>query len=359
MTETTHTGKPMHGHHGFPKAGSNISWAAIIAGTVSFFAVMVLFSLISSAIGFAVITPTSDDPLGGAGIGVLIWTIISLVVSLFVGGFVAGLASGRTGLLHGFLTWALSLVLALVLMLSAAAGIVGTAGNILGSVLGFTGSTASSAAEAVGSVVSDATDAGLSALSDELSSVDTDQLQADVKKVLSDTEIKELQPEYLSSMLDEVKDLIVSNSKAVLTGQKDLDSAIDEISSDLESKIDTLSNAADRDAIANAVAKNTELSSTEAEQAVDNIYNELKTAADTAKSQLEELKSKLADLAEQAQTTVEQGVQEAREVAETATNVTAGISVGMFFALAAGLVLSSWAGYLGSHAVSRKRVAQN
>jgi len=84
------------------EAGKNISWGAVIAGAVTFFAVLFLFSLITTAIGLGTFDPTSSNPMDGVGTGTLIWTILTLILSYAAGGFVAGLASGKTGLLHGF-----------------------------------------------------------------------------------------------------------------------------------------------------------------------------------------------------------------------------------------------------------------
>lgn len=75
------------------EAGYNISWASVIAGVVTFIAMLLLFSLIGSAIGFGMVSPTSTNPLDGVGTGVLIWTVVALVLSLGAGGFVAGLTS--------------------------------------------------------------------------------------------------------------------------------------------------------------------------------------------------------------------------------------------------------------------------
>ena len=61
------------------EAGFNISWGAIIAGIVTFLALLVTFSLIGSAIGFGQVKVTSSNPLDGVGTGLLIWTVIAFL----------------------------------------------------------------------------------------------------------------------------------------------------------------------------------------------------------------------------------------------------------------------------------------
>lgn len=341
--------------HFTTEAGFNLSWGSIFAGVVSFFAILILLTLITSAIGFGVLSPTSSDPLSGVGTGTLVWTIISLLIALFVGGFVAGLAARRTGLLHGFMTWALSLILMLALLGSAASSIVGSAGSLLGGALGLGGQAASAVGHGIASVAEPAVNSGLEAINDKLQAVNTDKLNADVKKVLKDTEVKELQPNYLSGMVDEVKNLSAENAKAVLTGKKDLNTAVDEVSADIEKKIDTLSKAADRDAIKKAVAKNTELSPAEADAAVDNVYSELKEASEQTKVALEEAKQAL----EETKAQIDQGIQQGREIAEDASNKVSAASVALFFALLVGMALCSFAGFVGSSKVAHLHTAQH
>ena len=98
----------------------NVSWGAIFAGVVTFLAIVVLFSLLTTAFG-----------LGGSGAGAAVMGVISLLLGFAGGGFVAGAMGVRAGLLHGFLTWATSVlaIIVLVIMLTvSAAGAIGGAG---------------------------------------------------------------------------------------------------------------------------------------------------------------------------------------------------------------------------------------
>ncbi|MGJ9373778.1 TIGR04086 family membrane protein [Nesterenkonia sp. CF4.4] len=109
--------------------GNNASWGAIFAGTVTFLAVMLVFGLISAAMGLS-----ETD-----GVAIGIWSIIAILLALAIAGFVAGALAVRSGLLHGLVTWATSLVAVVVLI-----GWLGT------SVLGAVGGAIGDAAEAAG-----------------------------------------------------------------------------------------------------------------------------------------------------------------------------------------------------------------
>ena len=104
--------------------GTNASWGAVLAGTVMFLALMVVFGLISGALGLS----------GAGGIVVAIWSIIAMVLALAAAGFVAGALAMRGGLLHGLVTWATSLVGILVLVGVLGAGVLGAVGGALGGV---------------------------------------------------------------------------------------------------------------------------------------------------------------------------------------------------------------------------------
>ncbi len=344
--------------HFTTEAGFNLSWSSVIAGVVTFFAVFFMFSLLTSAVGFGLLSPTSNNPTGGVGIGVAIFTAIALIVSLFAGGFVAGLAARRTGMLHGFLTWALSMILMVIMLTSTVFGTVSTLGQIAGQTLGFVGKTAASASGAVADVAGK----GLSALGDQISSqigdVDTKEMQENMKQVLRDTDTPELQPEYLQGQLDQAKNELVEAAKQIAMNPKNADQEIQNVADKLQDRAEHIYANVDKDAIKAAVAKNTELSQAEADKAVDNIYNQIQEAKQEAQKQIENGKQALIDAKVQFEQTVDSTIEQGKQVAETATNVASTASIIMFIALLLGLVLTSFAGYVGSQKVKDQAVAQ-
>lgn len=107
---------------------ANASWGAIFAGTVTFLAVLIVFGLISAAMGLS----EAD------GVAVGIWSIVAIILALAIAGYVAGALAVRGGLLHGLVTWATSL-LGIVLLI----GWLGT--SVLGAVGGAVGGVAETA----------------------------------------------------------------------------------------------------------------------------------------------------------------------------------------------------------------------
>lgn len=106
------------------RAGSNVSWGAIIGGVVTFLALSLLLSMVSAAMGLT----------GASGVATGIWTVIALAVALAAAGYVAGALAARGGLFHGFLTWASSLLAVLFIVGSLGASALGAAGSVLSTV---------------------------------------------------------------------------------------------------------------------------------------------------------------------------------------------------------------------------------
>lgn len=118
---------------GDARAGNvqNVSWGAVFAGVVTFLAIVVLFSLLTTAFG-----------LGGSGVGAAIMGVIALLAGFFGGGWVAGAMGVRAGLVHGFLAWATSVLAVIVLVVMLTLGTAGAIGGALGSVVSGLGAAA-------------------------------------------------------------------------------------------------------------------------------------------------------------------------------------------------------------------------
>ncbi|MDO5715344.1 MAG: hypothetical protein Q4P25_02055 [Tissierellia bacterium] len=330
------------------EAGFNLSWGAVIAGVVTFFAVFLLFSLITSAIGLGTLDPTSSTPFHGVMAGMSIGTIITLLIALFCGGFVAGLAARKTGLLHGFLTWALSLVLSFLLLTMATFSALGAAGRAASSVAGAVGNATGSVAGGIGNITTNA----LESLSDEID-IDKSQVNEETQKILRDTEIEQLQPEYLEAQLNEAKSETAQAAKDLAVNPENSDEIINNLTASLQEKIDNISANVDRDAVKNAVAKNTDLTEAEADEAVDNAIAGIEQAQTEASRQLENAKIKI----EETKTSIEQGIEEGREAADEVTDKASGASVMLFVGLVVGAAIASFGGIIGS-AKTRETIIQ-
>lgn len=103
---------------------ANASWGAIFAGTVTFLAVLIVFGLVSAAMGL------SDAD----GVAVGIWSIIAIILALAIAGYIAGALAVRSGLLHGLVTWATSLVGVVLLIGWLGTSVLGAVGGAVGGV---------------------------------------------------------------------------------------------------------------------------------------------------------------------------------------------------------------------------------
>ncbi|GAB7306513.1 MULTISPECIES: hypothetical protein [Enterococcus] len=325
------------------EAGYNLSWGSIFAGVVTFIALFMTFSLIGSAIGFGMVEPTSNNPLDGVGTGLMIWTVVTLILSLFGAGFVSGVAARRVGLVHGFLTWATSMIVTIVMLSYLTIGAFSVVGSLLGNIASAVGSGVENVASGTADVASKAFDE----ITGNMGDIDTDQLQTDVRDVLKDTDVPELQPNYLQDQVSDATSDITDAGKKIATDPNKADEIIDDLSTKLQDRATKISDSVDEDAISNAVAKNTDLNQQEAQEATQNIVNGLQKASDEAQQQIETAQQNL----EQAKQDIDQAVKDARKKADEVSDATAKASIWGFVAMVLGLALTSIGGMVGANLV--------
>ena len=331
-------------------AGKNISWGSIFAGVVTFIAIFITLSMIGSAIGFGMIDPTTNG-VEGVGTGVTVWTVIAFILSFICAGFIAGVTAQRVGLVHGFLTWATTLLAIVILVSYTAGALLSGAGSIIGSVASVAGDGVSKVAEVSSNVASSAFDG----ITDSLSDIDTQKLDANIKDVLRDTDTKELQPEYINSQLREAAEEVKEAGKQILTNPDSANEVVKNLSESLKQRGETIVNAVDRDAIASAVAKNTELTEQEAKEATDNIYNGIQEASKTAEQKLNEASDALV----KAQAEVEQKIEDAKVAVDEATDAVSGTSIWAFVGLVLSMILTSVFGVIGANLVKNPNYRKN
>ena len=325
------------------EAGYNLSWGSIFAGVVTFIALFMTFSLIGSAIGFGMVEPTSNNPLDGVGTGLMIWTVVTLILSLFGAGFVSGVAARRVGLVHGFLTWATSMIVTIVMLSYVTIGAFSVVGSLLGNIASAVGSGVENVASGTADVASKAFDE----ITGNMGDINTDQLETDVRDVLKDTDVPELQPNYLQDQVSDATSDITDAGKKIATDPNKSDEIIDDLSTKLKDRATKISASVDEDAISNAVAKNTDLNQQEAQEATQNIVNGLQKASDEAQQQIETAQQNL----EQAKQDIDQAVKDARKKADEISDATAKASIWGFIAMVLGLVLTSIGGIVGANLV--------
>ena len=328
-------------------AGNNLSWASILAGAVTAAACFATLSLLTAALGFGLFSPTTSDPLSGVGVGTGIWTAITLILSFLAGGFVAGYSARSTGKLHGAITWAVTLLLLLTFVINAIGQVLGAAANVAGTAANTAANVAGNVAGSTISATGDAVSAGVEKAGDAIGEVDTKELQENVEKYLSDTDIEELQPEYLNNQLEESKDEIGQAVKDIALNPDDAKNIISDLTKSLQDKANTIADSADRDAIANAVAQNSDLTQEEAEEVTDNIYNGLVEANKQAQTALNDASTQIDNYATEAENKVDETVENAKEGADEASKKASAGSVITFLGLIAALALSAWGGQMG------------
>ena len=329
------------------EAGRNLSWGSIIAGAVSGAAVFTVLSLLTAALGFGIFSATSANPFAGIGFFTGLWTAITLIVSFCVGGFVAGYAARSTGLLHGAITWAVTVLLLFTLVFNAVATTLGIAGQAAGAVAGTAANVAGSALSGAGDAASSAIGAAVDKVGEGIEDVDTEELQANLEKYLADTDVKELQPDYLEGQVKESKDEIAAAVKSIALNPENAGSEIDKLTKSLSKKAEEIANAADEDAIANAVAENSQLSEAEAKEIGKNIYDELDKASVETSKAINQASDKINELAKEAKLTADETVEKAKKGADKASNAVSIGSVLTFLGLIAALAISAIAGRKG------------
>ncbi|MFM2488565.1 hypothetical protein ABW365_10335 [Enterococcus avium] len=219
-------------------------------------------------------------------------------------------------------------------------------GSLFGSAFSLVGEGASAAASGVETVISE----GVDSITGTMEDVDTQELQTQVEDILADTDVPELQPEYLSNELDEARNEVTEAGKDLLTDPENSEEILSSLAESLQSRAEAIGNAADRDAIAEAVSSNTDLTEEEASEATDNIYNGLQTASESA----QDLINQAADGIEEAQQQIDQAIENARVAAEDASNATSKASIWAFVALVLGLILTTISGIWGSNFVGSR-----
>lgn len=314
---------------------------------MTFIAFLIKFSLIGTAIGLGVTDATSNDPFAGVGTGLAIWGVLALLISLLAAGFVAGITAARAGLVHGFLTWATSVIILFVLLTFTTINTFQTVGSIFGSVGSAVGQGAGSVASTAGNAIQSTFDN----VTENFSGADTAELEGNVNEILADTDIPELQPGYLEGELEESRNEVLDAGKELAVNPENSDAILQDLGDSLTARAEEIQKSVDEEAIAEAVAANTELSEAEAEEATTNIVDGLNQATTEASQQIEDAQVALEDASQELESTIA----DVRQSTEEATQTASTISIWGFVALLLTMVVTSLAGIFGSSFVRKER----
>ena len=116
-------------------SAESLCWSAIIAGALAAAALSLILLVLGSGLGFAAMSPWKQDGATATTLGVsaVLWTIVMAGAASAFGGYLAGRLRHRwvdvrpeerffRDTAHGLLTWALATLLTAALLTSAAAG---------------------------------------------------------------------------------------------------------------------------------------------------------------------------------------------------------------------------------------------
>lgn len=335
------------------------SWGSIFGGVFTVLSVSILLSLLATALGFGVIDPLSDQPFEGVGTAFGIGSAVALLIALALGGFVAGRLAGRSGFAHGFLVWSTSLLLAAVLSSMAIGSAARMAGGAISSVFSAAGSvvsTAGSAAASAGSGIASGIGTLAERIGEELdididtSDIDGEQVERQVADVLRDTGADSLQPEYLEQQLEGARADVRRAVRRLTSSPTDFDRITSDLTSSLQERVEAIGQDADRDAVINALAENTDMSRSEAEELTDRLVVRFEQARETANERLSDLQDSIDD----ARVQLAEYEQRAREQAAVATDAIARSALWAFVALLIGALAAGGAGLLGSRSRFRE-----
>lgn len=323
-----------------------VSWGSVFGGVMTVLAISILLSILSSSIGLYMFDPLSDDPTSGIGTNMGIWAAIALIISMIMGGFIAGKLAGVDGMIHGFLVWATSLIAAVILGIIVTIGAAKLTMNVLGSVTSLVGNVVSGVGSAAGS--------GISALSDQAEDLFGDidfqtdstenQIPQNIRKILAQSGVKELQPAYLQKQMQAVKTDLGKSVKKIVANPEDADNIINNFLNRLQKRADKITDNVDRNDLARAIANNTNMTKAEANETIDQYMDIINNATNEAKEQIENLKQNLQDAAQEWKEMKHQAL----VAADEATDAAARSALISFFAILIAAILASVAGAFGS-----------
>lgn len=326
---------------------NSVSWGSIFGGVVTVLAVSILLSLLSTSIGLYMIKPQSKHPTSGVGTTVGIGTAIALIISMIAGGLVAGKLANADGMIHGLLVWATTLIIAVILggMLTASAARM--TANIFGSISSVVGHILSGVGSAVGDGASALTDKAKEMFGDIdfTAKLKGENVPEDIRKALAKSDVRELHPDFLQNQLETVKTDLGKSVKKIMSHPQDAENIITQFMNNLKERVSRISNNVDRNDLVKAIANNTDMSTEEANKAIDDYMASYNKVKQEAQEQMDNLEMSL----QKAKREWNEMKQEALLAADKATNTAATSALISFFAILIAAILCAAAGTWGAN----------
>ncbi|MFL6586576.1 MAG: hypothetical protein ACJ8GV_06780 [Luteimonas sp.] len=245
-----------------PRPAPAISWAAVFSGCVLSLVAYLFLSILGTAVGASAVDPTGDaNPLSGFGTGAGIWLVMSTIIAICVGALVAGRSAPAQGGLHGVLSWSVTTLVTTFLLASAASGLVGTAFGVVGKGLSLAGQGVAAASPGIASQVGDE-------LRDRGVDLDWDNLRGEFETLLAQSGKAELSPDAIEQKAEAVSTDGEQSARQALEDPTQSGDALADWFERARREGRTTLEAADREALVNIVVARTGKPRAEAEQIV-------------------------------------------------------------------------------------------
>lgn len=268
-----------------------------------------------------------------------------MILSLGAGGYVAGIFSGARGIEHGFMVWATVLIAATLFSGLA----VGSAVRTLGSAVKSIGAGAASVASNVGHGVSGLASSAVDHLQHSFQNsvnldLDSGELKGEVGSVLRDTNVPTLQPEYLKSQMQAVKDDLMESVHQFRLNSANYDHIAADFLNRQKSRLENITKDVDKDAAVNAVMNKRGIAKAEAEKEVDNAIGMYNKTVEKAENAIADVQKEFHDAKEH----IIQMADQARVKADRMASTAAKSALAAAVALILGAVICCYAAFYGN-----------
>lgn len=320
------------------------SWSAIFAGIVTTLAIIILFSFLSTALGFQTLNPYGQNPFAGIGMTVGISSVIGLIIALCIGGFITGRLAGANGAIHGFLTWsAVLLIGALVTTMSVAgvarigASTVATTSSAIGNVAGGAASLTNEMAQSFGSSLHD-----IISNQEGDNNFNANDMRQKLDEVLRNTNIPQLQPENLRLALDNTRQDVRNAVNAIRYNPADYQNIINSLMTKIEERANGLTANINRQDVITAL-QNNGMTQAEAQSAADNAINLYNNRREIIQNEISNMRETVAET----QNYMKQLAADVQAKTDMLSNTVASSSWMAFIGSILGAIISSLAGLVG------------
>jgi hypothetical protein len=295
---------------------SRVSWSAILAGVVIGLILEALLNLLGLGLGFTAFSADSDT-IAKIGTGSMIWFAISGLIALLGGGWIAGWFANTscrfTGALHGLITWGLATLLTFILMASVAGALIGGTASLVGQGLSLAGKGAASAGKGAMQLAPQVAETAKNTLPEVNPALNKVMQQAEqIVARLQSNPSQEQQTSVTTQSPEQVRKQLQQAVTALFSAESENDKA------------------SARQQVVNFLSQNANMSSTQAEQTVNDWQQSY-----------EQMKAQLRQKAAQAK-------EQAKAASEKAADIASSIALTTFFILLLSAMAAAFGGLIGT-----------